>query len=194
MRTRSSHAPIIRVLAAAGVHVYSSSEKPKTVVTPYTAGREYVVLEVDEERWMEERRQSLARIRERKQARRLGVTGSASISGCSDSEQETEVGLTGRRIPGRLHARHMARTDSIAEEEEECVARTVESTGSPLRGDTDVDDSNDSTEDDTDHSSVDTRTLAGSDTGSEVGDVELSRKHGVVEIVHGLSPPIQLLT
>ncbi|KAG2141163.1 uncharacterized protein EDB93DRAFT_640310 [Suillus bovinus] len=74
MRSRSSHAPIVRVLTAAGVHVYLHSEKPKPVVSSDPAGRASLVLEVDEEQWMEERRQSLARIRERKQARRLDQT------------------------------------------------------------------------------------------------------------------------
>jgi hypothetical protein len=87
----------------------------------------------------------------------------------------------------------MARTDSIVEEEEEYVAQAVGPTGSPLRGSTDVEDSNDSAEDDTDHSSVDTRTLAGSESGSEMGDVGHSRKPGAVEFIHGLSRPIPIL-
>ncbi|OAX34946.1 hypothetical protein K503DRAFT_697783 [Rhizopogon vinicolor AM-OR11-026] len=187
MRTRSSHAPIVRVLTAAGVHVYSPSETPKIVISSDSGRRASLVLEVDEEQWMDERRRSLARIRERKQARRLGVN--VSVSGSSDSETETGIR---RRVPDRRHARHMARTDSIAEEEEE-VARTAKPTSSPLRGSPDVDDSSDSAEDDTDHSSVDTRTLAGSDTGSEMGDVGCSSKPSAVEFVHGLPPLIPLL-
>ncbi|KAJ8585914.1 hypothetical protein M405DRAFT_744506 [Rhizopogon salebrosus TDB-379] len=191
MQTRTSHAPIVRVLTAAGAHVYSRSEKPKIVVTSDSAGRASVIFEVDEEQWMEERRRSLARIRERKQARRLGV--SVSISRRSNSEQETEIGLAGSVVPNRRHAGLMTRTDSIAEEEEECDVRSMRPTGSPLRGGTDVGDSSDSAEDDTDHSSVDTRTLAGSDTGSEIGEVGHSSKPVAVEFVHNLSSPITLL-
>jgi hypothetical protein len=191
MQTRTSHAPIVRVLTAAGAHVYSRSEKPKIVVASDSAGRASVILEVDEEQWMEERRRSLARIRERKQARRLGV--SVSISRRSNSGQETEIGLAGSVVPNRRHAGLMTRTDSIAEEEEECDVRSMRPTGSPLRGSTDVGDSSDSAEDDTDHSSVDTRTLAGSDTGSEIGEVGHSSKPVAVEFVHNLSSPITLL-
>ncbi|KAG1895003.1 uncharacterized protein F5891DRAFT_984587 [Suillus fuscotomentosus] len=54
MRSRSSHAPIVRVLTAAGVHVYLRSEKPKSVISSDPAGQASLVLEVDEEQWMEE--------------------------------------------------------------------------------------------------------------------------------------------
>ncbi|KAG1727730.1 hypothetical protein EDB19DRAFT_1642877 [Suillus lakei] len=188
MRTRSSHAPIVRVLTAAGVHVYLRSEKPKPVVSSDPAGRTSIVLEVDEEQWMEERRLSLARIRERKQARRLGVSPPPSSN--SSSEQET-----GRRI--RHTASYMTRTDSIAEEDEEYVIpilkpKTGAISSSPLRG-ADVDESSDSAEDDTDNSSVDTRSMTGSEAGSEKGHVGLSKKPGAVEFIHDLSPPIPLL-
>jgi hypothetical protein len=190
MRSRSSHAPIIRVLTAAGVHVYLRSERPKPVVSSDPAGRASIVLEADEEQWMEERRQSLARIRERKQARRLGVSVPPSSSN-SSSEQDT-----GRRI--RHVASHMTRTDSIAEEDEEYVipilrpkAGATVTGSSPLRG-ADADESSDSAEDDTDDSSVDTRSI-GSDIGSEKGHVGLSDKPGAVEFIHDLSPPIPLL-
>jgi hypothetical protein len=190
MRTRSSHAPIVRVLTAAGVHVYLRSEKPKPVASSSDpAGRASIVLEVDEEQWMEERRRSLARIRERKQARRLGV--SVPPSSTSISEQDT-----GHRI--RHVASHMTRTDSIAEEDEEYVipilrpkAGATITGSSPLRG-TDADESSDSAEDDTDDSSVDTRSIS-SDIGSEKGHVGLSNKPGAVEFIHDLSPPIPLL-
>jgi len=190
MRTVSSHAPIVRVLTAAGVHVYSRSEKPKIVVSSDSAGRASLALEVDEEQWMEERRRSLARIRERKQARRLGMN--VSMTGSSESETETGVGTTQRRLPDRRYARCIARTDSIVEEEEECVFRAVRPTDSPLRGSTDVGDSSDSAEDGTD-SSVDTRTLAGSETGSEMGDGGHSSKPDAVKFVHGLSPPLPFI-
>lgn len=188
MRSRSSHAPIVRVLTAAGVHVYLRSEKPKSVVSSDPAGRASLVLEVDEEQWMEERRQSLARIRERKQARRLGV--SIPPSSNSSSEQDT-----GHRI--KHVASHMTRTDSIAEEDEEYVIpilgpKVAATISSPLRG-ADVDESSDSAEDDTDDSSVDTRSITGSDTGSEKAHIGLSNKPGAVEFIHDLSPPIPLL-
>lgn len=189
MRSRSSHAPIVRVLTAAGVHVYLRSEKPKSVISSDPAGRASLVLEVDEEQWMEERRRSLARIRERKQARRLGVCVPPSDD--SSFEQDTE-----RQI--RHVASHMTRTDSIAEEDEEYVIpimrpKAGDSIGSPLR-DTDVDEPSDSTEDDdTDDSSVDTQSMTGSDTVSEKGHVGLSNKSGAVEFIHDLSPPIPLL-
>lgn len=190
MRSRSSHAPIVRVLTAAGVNVYLRSEKPKPVVSSDPAGRASIVLEADEEQWMEERRQSLARIRERKQARRLGVSVPPSSSN-SSSEQDT-----GRRI--RHVASHMTRTDSIAEEDEEYVipilrpkAGATVTGSSPLRG-ADADESSDSAEDDTDDSSVDTRSI-GSDIGSEKGHVGLSDKPGAVEFIHDLAPPIPLL-
>lgn len=167
MRSRSSHAPIVRVLTAAGVHVYLRSEKPRPVVSSDPAGRASIVLEADEEQWMEERRQSLARIRERKQARRLGVSVPPSSSN-SSSEQDT-----GRRI--RHVASHMTRTDSIAEEDEEYVipilrpkAGATVTGSSPLRG-AGADESSDSAEDDTDDSS------------------------GAVEFIHDLAPPIPLL-
>lgn len=182
MRSRSSHAPIVRVLTAAGVHVYLRTEKPKPVVSSDPAGRASIVLEVDEEQWMEERRRSLARIRERKQARRLGV--SVPPSSNSSSEQDT-----GRQI--RHVASYMTRADSIAEEDEEYVIPILrpKAGSSPLRG-ADVDESSDSAEDDTDDSSVDTRSMTGSDPGSEKG---LSNKPGAVEFIHDLSPPIPLL-
>ncbi|KAG1819915.1 hypothetical protein EV424DRAFT_917786 [Suillus variegatus] len=189
MRSRSSHAPIVRVLTAAGVHVYLRSEKPKSVISSDPAGRASLVLEVDEEQWMEERRRSLARIRERKQARRLGVCVPPSDD--SSFEQDTE-----RQI--RHVASHMTRTDSIAEEDEEYVIpimrpKAGDSISSPLR-DTDVDEPSDSTEDDdTDDSSVDTQSMTGSDTVSEKGHVGLSNKSGAVEFIHDLSPPIPLL-
>lgn len=188
MRDRSSHAPIVRVLTAAGVHVYLRSAKPKPVFSSDPASRASLVLEVDEEQWMEERRRSLAKIRERKQARRLGV----SVPPSSDSSSEQDAGRQIRHV-----ASHMTRTDSIAEEDEEYVIPIVRpkagaTVSSPLRG-ADVDESSDSAEDDTDNSSVDTPSIAGSDTGSEKAHVGLSNRPGTVEFIHDLSPPIPLL-
>ncbi|KAG2100899.1 hypothetical protein BD769DRAFT_1676910 [Suillus cothurnatus] len=180
MRSPSSHAPIFRVLTAAGVHVYLNGEKPKPVVSTDPAGRASLVLEVDEEQWMEERRRSLARIRERKQARRLGV--SVPPSNDSGSEQDTE-----RRI--RHVASHMTRTDSIAEEDEDMM----EPPSAALCEGANVDESSDSAEDDTDDSSVDTQSMTGSDAGSEKAHVGLSDKPGAVEFIHDLSTPIPLL-
>ncbi|KAL4066937.1 AhpC/TSA antioxidant enzyme-domain-containing protein [Scleroderma yunnanense] len=69
MPNAGCHAPIQRVLAAAGVGL--SCEKPLPIPGPV---RQTSAYERNDEQWMEERRMSLARIRERKIARRKGVT------------------------------------------------------------------------------------------------------------------------
>ncbi|KAG6333777.1 hypothetical protein ID866_5312 [Astraeus odoratus] len=69
MPNAGCHAPVQRVLAAAGVGI--GCEAPLS--TPGPVART-TSLGQDEEQWMEERRMSLARIRERKIARRTGVT------------------------------------------------------------------------------------------------------------------------
>ena len=94
----------MRVLAAAGIGLQCEKLAP----TDDSIAR--VTLPVlDEEQWMEERRLGLAKIRERKLARRMGVafpsTGEAD---------EHQVVLPKIEPPGKL-----TRSDSIEEEEEE---------------------------------------------------------------------------
>lgn len=103
MRNPRSHAPIMHVLAAAGIGVQCEKVAP----SPENVARATQV--VDEEQWMEERRLSLARIRERKLARRLGVALPDA-----DEAEEHQVALPKIEPPGKL-----TRSDSIVEEEEE---------------------------------------------------------------------------
>lgn len=99
-----SHAPIMHVLAAAGIGLQCEKLAP----TVETATRAAVQV-FDEEEWMEERRLSLARIRERKLARRMGVAFPSA-----DEAEEHQVVLPKIEPPGKL-----SRSDSIEEEEEE---------------------------------------------------------------------------
>lgn len=69
MPNAGCHAPIQRVLAAAGLGI--GREKPLPIPEPV---RRPSALGQNDEQWMEERRMSLARIRQRKLARRKGVT------------------------------------------------------------------------------------------------------------------------
>ena len=100
-----SHAPIMRVLASAGIGLQCEKVASTTEAVALAAAP---VLD-DEEQWMEERRLSLARIRERKLARRMGVTFPNA-----DVTEEHQVVLPKIEPPGKL-----TRSDSIEEEEEE---------------------------------------------------------------------------
>jgi len=99
-----SHAPIMRVLAAAGIGL--QCEKLASTTDSITQAAPPVL---DEEQWMEERRLSLARIRERKLARRLGMAFPSA-----DEAEEHQVVLPKIEPPGKL-----TRSDSIEEEEED---------------------------------------------------------------------------
>ncbi|KAG6374342.1 hypothetical protein JVT61DRAFT_4371 [Boletus reticuloceps] len=99
-----SHAPITRVLAAAGIGL----QREKLAPSAETIARATSPV-LDEEQWMEERRLSLTRIRERKLARRMGV----AFPGANVAE-EHQVVLPKIEPPGKL-----TRSDSIEEEEEE---------------------------------------------------------------------------
>lgn len=68
MPNAGCHAPILRVLAAAGVSVSCEAHLPALEPSGRPSAREE-----SGDRWMEERRLSLARIRERKIARRMGI-------------------------------------------------------------------------------------------------------------------------
>ena len=93
----------MRVLAAAGIGLQCE----KVAATTDTLTRAGTPL-LDEEQWMEERRLGLARLRERKLARRMGVAFP------SDNEaEEHQVVLPKIDPPGKL-----SRSDSIEEEEE----------------------------------------------------------------------------
>lgn len=104
MPNSRSHAPIMRVLAAAGIGLQCE----KLVPTAETVARAAAPV-LDEDQWMEERRLSLARIRERKLARRMGVAFPSA-----DEAEEHQVVLPKIEPPGKL-----SRSDSIEEEEEE---------------------------------------------------------------------------
>ncbi|KAH0833092.1 hypothetical protein J3R83DRAFT_12084 [Lanmaoa asiatica] len=98
-----SHAPIMRVLAATGIGLQCEKLAPTTdAIARATAPV------LDEEQWMEERRLSLARIRERKLARRMGMAFPSA-----NEAEEHQVVLPKIDPPGKL-----TRSDSIEEEEE----------------------------------------------------------------------------
>ncbi|KAG9315046.1 transmembrane amino acid transporter protein-domain-containing protein [Chiua virens] len=99
-----SHAPIMHVLSAAGICLQCEKPAPMTG----TIARATVPV-LDEDQWMEERRLSLSRIRERKIARRMGVAFP-----CTNEADEHQVVLPKIDPPGKL-----TRSDSIEEEEEE---------------------------------------------------------------------------
>ena len=98
-----SHAPIMRILAAAGIGLQCEKVAPTTDSLTRVAAPM-----LDEEQWMEERRLSLARLRERKLARRMGVAFPNA-----DEAEEHQVVLPKIDPPGKL-----TRSDSIEEEEE----------------------------------------------------------------------------
>lgn len=103
MPNSRSHAPIMRVLAAAGIGLECEKLAPTTEAIARAAAPV-----LDEDQWMEERRLSLARIRERKLARRMGVAFPST-----DEAEEHQVVLPKIEPPGKL-----TRSDSIEEEEE----------------------------------------------------------------------------
>lgn len=75
MPNTTYHAPIMHILAAAGLRMSCEvyrSRLPSVRKTPILAA-------VDEEEWMEERHLSLQRIRERKTARRMGRIRSTCV-------------------------------------------------------------------------------------------------------------------
>lgn len=94
----------MHVLAAAGMDLQCEKLTPTTETV--ARGTAQVL---DEDQWMEERRLSLARIRERKLARRMGVAFPSA-----DEAEEHQVVLPKIEPPGKL-----TRSDSIEEEEEE---------------------------------------------------------------------------
>lgn len=104
MPNSRSHAPVMRVLSAAGICLQCEKLAP----TAETVARAAAPV-LDEDQWMEERRLSLARIRERKLARRMGVAFPSA-----NEAEEHQVVLPKIEPPGKL-----SRSDSIEEEEEE---------------------------------------------------------------------------
>ncbi|KIK80947.1 hypothetical protein PAXRUDRAFT_833211 [Paxillus rubicundulus Ve08.2h10] len=156
MPNARSHAPIMHVLAAAGMGVQCEMPMPAAD----TVGRTSVP-PIDEEKWMEERRLSLARIRERKLARRMGV----AFPSCD----EHQVILPKVELPGPL-----CRSDSIEEEKEE-DAENVQQLDSPVqtksttcRVGENIGGLNSTSDDgDTETASVGSRTMTESDSGSD---------------------------
>ena len=80
MPSARGHAPIIRVLASAGVSVYATSERVRAEA--------HIMTDTEELEWMEGRRRSLNRIQQRKAARRLGVRPDE----CSGTESSSDDG------------------------------------------------------------------------------------------------------
>ncbi|KAF9223705.1 hypothetical protein BS17DRAFT_781090 [Gyrodon lividus] len=173
MPNARSHAPIMHVLAAAGLGV--QCEKPALAAD--TIGQVSAPL-IDEDQWMEERRLSLARIRERKLARRMGV----AFPSCHETEcDERQVILPKVELPGPL-----SRSDSIEEEEEEDIAREVFHMDSPVQTETTTCQSggenisrlSSTVEDgDTESATVGSRTMTESDSGSDCTKTEEVEPH-----------------
>ncbi|KAH7913802.1 hypothetical protein BJ138DRAFT_1001522 [Hygrophoropsis aurantiaca] len=188
MRTTRSHSPITGVLAAAGIDLCTRAEPPAT--RRETIGPLSVIgSEADEEQWMEERRLSLARLKEKKMARRLGVK---LLPLCPGPESDTELSGAGRR-----RSTMMSRTESsIAEEQEE------EEHPLPAVPDSDttISPSSETAENgDTDRDSVETQTVADSDgesdrTRADEDDMQLARDYNKVEKLsfegHPVSRPV----
>lgn len=154
MPNSRSHAPIVRVLAAAGIGLQCEKLAPITETVTRAAAPV-----LDEEQWMEERRLSLARIQERKLARRMGV----AFPNANEAE-EHQVVLPKIEPPGKL-----SRSDSIEEEEEEKgTEEELEVTPRPESqpGDENMHTSSPTLEDgEAETTTVDSRTL--SDSGSD---------------------------
>ncbi|KIJ13393.1 hypothetical protein PAXINDRAFT_81053 [Paxillus involutus ATCC 200175] len=172
MPNARSHAPIMHVLAAAGIDV--QCEMP--VLAADAVGRTSVP-PVDEEKWMEERRLSLARIRERKLARRMGVAFPSCLEVECDGRQ---VVLPKVELPGPL-----CRSDSIEEEKEEDVEKEMHQEDSPVETKSmtrhvgeNISRSNSTSEDeDTETASVGSRTMTESDSGSDRTKAEEVEPH-----------------
>lgn len=87
MKTTRSHAPIHRVLAAAGVDMYARWEPPTTLA----AQRFLTMSEEEEAAWMAERAKSLAMLRDMKSFRRGGAHGFCGFNGegiCEVGDEE----------------------------------------------------------------------------------------------------------
>jgi hypothetical protein len=162
----------MHVLAAAGIDV--QCEMP--VLAADAVGRTSVP-PVDEEKWMEERRLSLARIRERKLARRMGVAFPSCLEVECDGRQ---VVLPKVELPGPL-----CRSDSIEEEKEEDVEKEMHQEDSPVETKSmtrhvgeNISRSNSTSEDeDTETASVGSRTMTESDSGSDRTKAEEVEPH-----------------
>lgn len=87
MPNAGCHAPILRVLAAAGVNMSCEVHLPTREPSERPS-----VLEENRGHWMEERRLSLARIRERKIARRMGIDFPACATGHPVSSLSSPTG------------------------------------------------------------------------------------------------------
>ncbi|KAH7926376.1 hypothetical protein BV22DRAFT_1009244 [Leucogyrophana mollusca] len=179
MRTTRSHAPIVSVLAAAGIDLYTHVEQP--VMRRETAGRSLVLeSEVDEDQWMEERRLSLARMKQKKMARRMGLDSVPTTY--TDSGCEGDVETSGSRF---RRPTVMSRTESsIAEEQEE---EDHPLPAIPNLADAGAGASSETAENgDTDTASVETQTAAESDgesdrTRADEHDMRITRDFDKVE-------------
>ncbi|EIW84291.1 hypothetical protein CONPUDRAFT_50940 [Coniophora puteana RWD-64-598 SS2] len=87
MPSARGHAPIIRVLANAGVSVYATSERVRRTGA-------HVMTHAEELEWMEGRRRSLNRMQQKKMARRLGVR----VDACGSTESSSSEGDTEDRV------------------------------------------------------------------------------------------------
>lgn len=172
MPNTTYHAPIMRILATAGIRMSCEAH----MSTPPSVGQRAIPAAVGEEEWMEERHLSFERIRERKTARRMGRT----MSTCTGLEFQLPLPRPG--IEKDEYQRLGEETKNQMEVGDTYPGDLVATFPRPL------------VEVDVDADSMESQTLTGSDTGSERTKAEVVELHRLRSraVLLGLKDPLAL--